>query len=98
MGSGAPGNTKRILLLLWLLVAVFYFYLSYDYIRVSMRDKEFVEYLQYIVQIGGNQYRQAKEVQSLVLIKAEELSLPVNGSQITVSGHGDTLNVAVNYD
>ena len=69
----ASANAKRIVLLLWVLVAFFYFYLSYDYIRVTMNDKAFVDYLQYVVQIAGNEHRPAKEIRALILVKAEQL-------------------------
>lgn len=98
MRIGANANAKRIVLLLWVLVAFFYFYLSYDYVRVTMNDKQFVEYLQHIVLVAGNEHRPAKEIRALVLIKAEELSLPVRADQITVLGGGDSLNITVNYD
>src|SRR5262249_35366904 len=91
-------NTKRLVLMLWVLVAFFYFYLSYDYIQVTMSDRQFTDYLQYVVQIAGNEHRPAKEIRELVLVKAEQLSLPVDGSGITVLGGGDSLNVGVNYD
>ena len=86
------------MLLLWILVAFFYFYLSYDYVRATMNDKEFLTYVQYIVQVAGNDRRPAKEVQALVAIKAEQLGLPVRSDQITVSGGGNSLNIAVNYN
>ena len=91
-------NTKRLVLLLWALVALFYFYLSYDYVRVTTSDRQFTDYLQYVVQIAGNEQRPAKEIRELLLVKAEELALPVPGSGITVLGGGDSLNVGVNYD
>lgn len=94
----ASANVKRLVLLTWLLVAFFYFYLSYDYIRVSMTDKEFGEYIQYVVQIGGDEHRPAKEIRALILVKAEELSLPLDADRITILGGGDTLNVSLNYD
>jgi hypothetical protein len=95
--AGGP-NTKRLVLLVWLLVAIFYFYLSWDYIRASMNDKAFADYLQYVVQIAAPQNRPVKEIRALILVKAEELSLPVRGEQITILGGGDSLNVRVNYD
>lgn len=98
MATAGGASAKRIVLLLWMLVAFFYFYLSYDYIRVTMNDKQFVDYLQYVVQIAGNEHRPAKEVRALVLVKAEELSLPVRGDEITILGGGDSLNIAVTYD
>jgi hypothetical protein len=98
MPTVAGVNRKRLVLLLWVLVAFFYFYLSYDYVRVTMNDRQFADYLQYVVQIAGNEQRPAKEVRELLLVKAQELALPVSGSSITVLGGGDSLNVGVNYD
>jgi hypothetical protein len=98
MATAAGVNAKRVVLLLWVLVAFFYFYLSYDYVRVTMNDRQFEDYLQYVVQIAGNEQRPAKEIRELLLVKAEELSLPVSGNGITVMGGGDSLNVGVNYD
>jgi hypothetical protein len=98
MPTVAGVNRKRLVLLLWVLVAFFYFYLSYDYVRVTMNDRQFADYLQYVVQIAGNEQRPAKEVRELLLVKAQELALPVSGSGITVLGGGDSLNVGVNYD
>jgi len=94
----AGTNAKRVALLLWVLVAFFYFYLSYDYIRVTTNDRQFADYLQYVVQIAGNEQRPAKEVRELLLVKAEQLALPLTGSEITVLGGGDSLNVGVNYN
>ena len=91
-------NTKRLVLLLWALVALFYFYLSYDYVLVTTSDRQFTDYLQYVVQIAGIEQRPAKEIRELLLVKADELSLPIPGSGITVSGGGDSLTVGVNYN
>jgi hypothetical protein len=96
--AGRSAHVKRIVLLLWILVAIFYFYLSYNYIRVSMSDRQFDDYLQYVVRIAGDEHRPAKEIRALILVRADELSLPVRGEQITILGGGDTLNVVVNYD
>lgn len=98
MGKGHSPNAKRLVLLVWLLVAFFYFYLSYDYIRVSMNDRRLGEYLQYVVQIAGNENRPAKEVRALILVKAEELGLPIQGEQITILGGGQSLQVSLDYD
>src|SRR5256885_13289280 len=95
--AAKPG-IKRLVLLVWLLVAFFYFYLSWDYIRANMNDKVFDDYLQYVVQIAAPAYRPTKEIRALILVKAEELSLPIRGEQITILGGGDSLNISVNYD
>ena|SRR3989304_5509990 len=94
----ASAHLKRLVLLTWLLVAFFYFYLSYDYIRTSMNDKEFAEYLGYVVKIAGEEHRPSKEIRALILVKAEELSLPLLSERITILGGGETLNVSLSYD
>jgi hypothetical protein len=91
-------NARRLVFLLWMLVAVFYFYLAYGYIRATMNDRQFADYIHYVVQIAGGDQRPANEVRTLLLVKAEELSLPVTAKQITVQGVGLSLNVDVNYN
>jgi|GEM_PF-1155109 len=91
-------RARRLVLLVWILVAFFYFNLSYDYIRVSMNDMKFAEYLQYVVQIAAVEQRPAREVRALLLVKAEELELPIRGEQIQIRGSGSKLNVAVGYE
>jgi hypothetical protein len=91
-------NARRLALLSWMLVASFYFYLSYDYIRVTTNDSQFADYLRYVVQAAGNEGRSSRDVRELVLLKAEKLSLPVRGDQIVVGGTNDSLNVSVKYD
>ena len=93
----ASPHLKRLVFLVWLLVAIFYFYLSYNYIRASMADRQFADYLQYVVQISGNDNRPSKEIRALILVRAQELSLPVRGEQISILGGGSSLNVTVDY-
>jgi hypothetical protein len=95
----APNVRARWMVLgVWILVAVLYFNLSYDYVRVMNHDQKFAEYLQYVVQVAVNEHRPAKEVRTLLLVKAEELSLPIRGEQIIIGGSGTTLRVSVDYD
>ena len=67
----AGPHLKRLVFLVWLLIAVFYFYISYNYIRVSMADQQLADYLQYVVQIAGNDNRPSKEIRALILVKAQ---------------------------
>jgi hypothetical protein len=92
-----PG-TKRLVFLLWMMVAFFYFYLSYDYIRVMKHDQQFADYLHHVVQIAGTEERPPKEIRALLLVRAEQLSLPIRGEQIAVAGGGQSLSVSVKYD
>src|SRR5439155_16593520 len=95
--AAKPG-IKRLVFLVWLLVAFFYFYLSWDYIRANMNDKAFGDYLQYVVQITAPEYRPTKEIRALILVKADELAIPIRGEQITILGGGESLNVSLSYD
>jgi hypothetical protein len=91
-------NGKRVVLLLWVTVAFFYFYLSMDYIRVEMNDDRMADYVRYVVQLGGNESRNAREIRSLLLVKADELKIPLTNDHIKIQGAGSTLKVAVQYD
>jgi len=88
---------RLIVLSLWIVLAAFYFSLAYDYIVASNRDKEFNEYLSYIVEVCGDDRRPTKEVRTLVLSRAEELRIGLRGDQVAVSGYGQTLKISVSY-
>ena len=88
---------RLIVLSLWIVLAAFYFSLAYDYIVASNRDKEFNEYLSYIVEVCGDDRRPTKEVRTLVLSRAEELRIGLRGDQVAVSGYGQTLKINVSY-
>ena len=90
-------RSRRLVLLVWVLVAIFYFYLSYDYIRASSNDKKLGEYLEYVVRLAGSERRPANEIRDLILVRADELGLPISGEQITILGGGTTLNVSLDY-
>jgi len=96
--SASKSHAKRLVLLFWVLVLIFYFYLSYDYIRISSADTKFQDYLEHVVQLAGNDNRPSKETRALILVKADELGIPIQGDQISILGGGNTLNVAVSYD
>ena len=72
--------------------------MSYDYIRVQLNDSQLNTYLDFVAQMAGNENRPAKEVRTLILIKAEELGLPIKGNQILVTGERQNLKVFVSYD
>jgi hypothetical protein len=96
--STSKANAKRLVLLFWILVLIFYFYLSYDYIRISSADTKFQDYLDHVVQLAGNDNRPSKETRALILVKADELGIPIQGDQITILGGGRTLNISLSYD
>ena len=91
-------NRKRLVLLFWVLIAAFYFYLSYDYIRVAMNNDKLGQYVHYVVQLAGNESRSQREIKALLLVRADELGVPLNPDQIRIQGSGQNLKVAVVYD
>jgi hypothetical protein len=97
-GDSSILNRKRLVLLFWLLIAVFYFYLSFDYIRVAMNNDKLGEYVHYVVQLAGNERRTPREIKALLMVKADELGVPLTSEQIRIQGSGQNLKIAVNYD
>jgi hypothetical protein len=98
MAPGRAPNKARLALLLWLFVAIFYFTLSYNYIRITSNDREFGEYVRYVAQLAGADGRSAKDIRELLLIKAAELSLPVTRDHISIKGERENLKIEVQYD
>jgi hypothetical protein len=90
-------RVRLIVLILWILLAAFYFSLAYDYIIASNKDKELDTYLQYIVEVCGDDHRPNKEVRMLILNRADELMINLRGDQVGVSGSGQSLKINVSY-
>jgi len=89
---------KRLVLLFWVLIAFFYFYLSFDYIRVAMNNDKLGEYVHYVVQLAGNESRSPREIKALLIVRADELGVPLSSDQIRIQGSGQNLKVSVMYD
>jgi hypothetical protein len=90
-------RVRLVVLFLWILLAAFYFSLAYDYVIASNKDKALDKYLQYIVEVCGDDRRPTKEVRTLVLTRAEELEIDLRNDQVSVSGYGQTLKINVSY-
>ena len=91
-------NAKRIVLALWAMAAIYYFYVSSDYIRTEMNDNKMAEYMHYVVQLAGTEARTPKEVKALLIVKADELQIPLKPEEIKVLGTGQNLKVSLQYD
>jgi hypothetical protein len=98
MAADPKVNKKRLVLLLWVLVATFYFYLSFDYIRIEMNDDKLAKYVNYIVQLAGNENHTPREIRALLLVRADELGISLTTDQIKIKGTGRELKVSVEYD
>lgn len=93
-----PQSRKHVILLGWLTVAAVYFLLVSGFIGVSMNDRAFTDYMGYVVNLALREHRPAKEIRSLLLVKADELSIPLQGEQIQVDAQGRSLRVVVDYE
>jgi hypothetical protein len=87
-----------MVLLVWVLVAFFYFTISYDYIRVNWNDRKFVDYMQSVAQLVGEQHRSSKDARALLENRARELGLPIRSEDIVFHGGGPSINIAVGYE
>ena len=98
MAADPKVNAKRLVLLVWVLVAVFYFWLSFDYIRIEMNNERLGNYVRYVVQLAGNESHTPREIRALLLVRADELGINLKGDQIQIKGIGKELKVAVEYE
>jgi hypothetical protein len=89
---------QRLLLGGLCLLCVLYFGVARQWISRSMRDKDFSEYATRLVQSSAADYREPKEVRVLLLVKAEQLELPITNDAIKIAGIGRTLRVGVHYE
>ena len=87
----------RIVLFLWLFVAVFYTYLASGYISAVMCDDEFGEYMAFAVQLAGSQERSGDDLLQLVSAKARELEIPTETIRFDVQDEEEILGLTVTY-
>lgn len=98
MAADPKVNAKRLVLLVWVLVAGLYFYLSYDYIRIERNDEKLADYVRYVVQLAGNESHAPREIRALVLVRADELGIHLKSDQIKIKGSGHELKVSLAYE
>ena len=91
-------NAKRLVLLSWVVLAFYYFTISYDYIAKELRNDRMAAYIHYVVQLAGNETRTPREIRSLLMAKAAELNIPLEPQQIQIKGSGHSLKVSLEYD
>ena len=67
---------QRLVLAVLCLLGLAYVAFARQWISSSMRDQDFSEYATRLVQTSAADYREPKEVRTLLLVKAEQLQLP----------------------
>ena len=90
--------SRYIALCVWLFVAGLFFSLAKQWIEFSSSDKQLTEYAQGILQRAALDNRSATDLQSLLLLRAEELSIPVQRQQIQVTRQGESARAVIGYD
>ena len=83
---------------LWLFVFLIYFSLARQWITSHSYDERFTEYSQHVSELAATQHRPAEDVRLLLLVKAEELSIPLHYDGINISGEGDAFRTVIHYD
>ena len=63
-----------------------------------MRDRTFNQYSTHVVQLAAAEHRPLKDLRALLMVKADELALPLTQDQIDIAGVGRTLRVDVRYE
>jgi hypothetical protein len=82
---------------LWVVIAVVYFSMFKQWVSVTMNDRAFAEYIDDVTRMAATERRPAKDVRELLLIRAEQLELPISGYQIEVKRQGEQLKGTVRY-
>jgi hypothetical protein len=82
---------------LWVFFGFVYASLTSQWISANSRDKSFTEYIDYVLQVAATEQRSTSDIRTLILVKAEDLSLQVHGDDIHINGYGQTLTAAVQY-
>jgi hypothetical protein len=83
---------------LWLVLAFVFLSLGKQWVVFTSADKQLTEYADTLERQGALQHRPAKDIRALVMMKAEQLSIPAQDDQITVTGQGETLRTIIAYD
>jgi hypothetical protein len=95
--EGLCRTERYIVMFLFSFLSFVYISLFGQWMALNSRDKVFTEYLNGVLQTAALEKRPAKEVRALLLVKAEDLSLPISDDSIRISGQGQTLKAAVRY-
>ena len=79
-------------------LSAFYFSFAKQWISFSIRDRSFTEYSAQTLQVAAAEHRPQRDVRSLLLIKAEELAIPLTFNEIEITGDGRNMRIALSYE
>src|SRR5262245_29475777 len=81
----------------WLLVILMFLSLASQWVTLTSSDRQFTEYVQGLIQRAAEERRSQKDVRTLILLKAEELSVPIQSDGINLTSEGGQLQTTLNY-
>jgi hypothetical protein len=101
--GAVPAELERrtrgyFIIFLWIFIAVLYFSFVRQWVTVKANDKLFADYFSHVIQVAASEQRPTREIRALILTKAQDLSLPIRGDEISITGSGQTLRAAVHYN
>jgi hypothetical protein len=93
------GDTARrtVAILTWTFLSFLYISLVSQWLVISMRDKSFTHYIDQSIQIAATEDHPGRDVRAQLLMKAEDLTLPIHADGIDVTGIGKTLKATIHY-
>jgi hypothetical protein len=83
---------------MWLLGGLVFLSLAGQWVMFSSGDQRLGEYTETLLQRAAVDHRPPQEIRTLLLVKAEELSIPLRSDQITVKRERETLRTVIDYD
>jgi len=86
-----------IALTLWILLFCVFFSLAWQWVSFSSSDKELTEYVESLLRRASFDHRPNHDIRTLVVTKAEQLSLPVQKEEVNVTGEGESLRTRFAY-
>jgi hypothetical protein len=90
---------KRYMTLsLWILVAATFFSLAKQWIAYTSADRQLTEYIESVLRRAAIDRRPTNDIRALVMVKAEELSIPLQPERLRVTRQGETVGTVLAYD
>jgi hypothetical protein len=101
MQDAAPSKgafQRYVWLTAWLFFAGTFFSVAGQWTNFTYTDKQFADYVDSVIHRAAIEHKGPSEVRTLVMLKADELSIPVHNEHISISGQGETLATLIDYD
>lgn len=82
----------------WLLVVLLFGSIMRQWVSISSSDRQFTEYAEGLLQQAVIDHRTTRDIRTLLLLKAEELSIPLLPERISISVDTGRMRTIMSYD